>query len=141
MQDHKGQTLLDIGGGKYDKGMEYLKHHYNINGVVYDPFNRSEYHNMKVMYVSTGYDVITCCNVLNVINCPYARHDVITKCMDWVKEGGKVYFQIYEGNGSGIGKETSKGYQMNKKTQEYMQEINAVFGGCERKGNIIITRG
>ncbi len=39
---------LDYGGGKYDRGTIYLKD-FNIENFIYDPFNRSEKHNIEIL--------------------------------------------------------------------------------------------
>ena len=56
-----------------------------------------------------------------------------------MKSGGTAYFTVYEGNGSGEGKATKAGYQLNKKTVDYVEEIEDIFGSVTRKGKLIIA--
>jgi len=133
-------TNLDIGGGKFDNATEHLETK-GVESKIYDPFNRSTEHNESVLdwAVIGGVDTVTCSNVLNVISEHSARLCTISLASDVIKKGGKAYFSIYEGNKSGIGKATKAGYQNNKKTNDYIFEINTVFpfAVVTRKGNII----
>jgi len=65
------QTVLDWGGGKFDIAKNKVEDSVDgINFQVYDPFNRSEEHNKKVLEEIKkvgGADIITIANVLNVI--------------------------------------------------------------------------
>lgn len=54
-----------------------------------------------------------------------------------VKPGRPVYITVYEGDGSGIGKKTLKGYQLNKKTSEYLEELREVFPDAKMKNGVI----
>lgn len=139
-----GTVNLDFGGGKYDNVAEYLKP-LDVLNVVYDPFNRSKEHNKEVLDVvkqNGGADTITCSNVLNVIEEPENRLDVIKKCYRCLKPGGIAYFTVYEGSGSGEGKANDKraSYQTNMKTSDYVDDIASVFPNVTRKGKLIIAK-
>lgn len=56
-----------------------------------------------------------------------------------VKPNGTVYITVYEGTGAGDSKPTKSGYQLNKKTADYMDEIQQVFPDATRKGKLIIA--
>jgi len=138
-----GQTNLDIGGGKYDIGTEYLKKHGTTN-MVYDPFNRPDKHNGKVWHKARmkGVDSITVSNVLNVIQSKDERKHLIEFAKTNSEHRGKnstIIFQIYEGDRSGIPSKTT--VQNNMKTADYIQEIQEVFPEWEvqRQGNFIIV--
>lgn len=135
--DHRN---LDIGGGRYDLGTEHLASR-GVESHVYDPYNRSDEHNEKVLqkFADKPADSVTAANVLNVIKEPEHRLGVIKKAHQYLHPKGKAYFDIYEGNRTGIGKETSKGYQNNKKAAEYHSEIASVFPHVERKGTVLIA--
>jgi len=78
-----------------------------------------------------------CSNVLNVINDDDAITEVI-RDIDSIKGNcTDVYFTIYEGDKSGIGKETSKGYQRNQKAESYIELLKSFFGEVSKSGNII----
>jgi hypothetical protein len=139
----EGGTNLDIGGGRFDEGTKYLEDERGVKNFVYDPYNRSPEHNADVLdtVARSPADTATAANVLNVIAEPEARADVIRQAMQNIKPGGTAYFQIYEGAGTGVGKVTSKGFQNNKKTADYIGEVENIFGpdGVRRKGNVIIA--
>lgn len=139
----EGGTNFDIGGGRFDEGTKYLADERGVENFVYDPYNRSPEHNAAVMdrMRTEAADTATAANVLNVIAEPEARADVIRQAMTNIKPGGTAYFQIYEGAGTGVGKVTSKGFQNNKKTADYIGEVEEIFGpdNVRRKGNVIIA--
>lgn len=132
---------LDYGGGKFDNAAEYLAQQ-NVTNLVYDPYNRSTQHNAEVLQKvreNGGADTITISNVLNVIAEPEARLTVLRNAKKLVKPGGNVYITVYEGNKSGEGTETKSGYQLNKSTADYIDEIASVFSTVNRRGKLIIA--
>lgn len=138
-----GSLNLDYGGGKFDNVADYLESEYGATNLVYDPYNRSSEHNKAVLdqvRKNGGADTVTCSNVLNVIKEPSARLAVIRNCKNYLKNGGTAYFTVYVGDSSGVGKITSKGYQLNQKTPWYVDEISQVFSNVSRKGQLIIAR-
>lgn len=139
----KGDEILDYGGGKYNKNIEYL----NSQGVkcfVYDPFNRTEQHNKRVLdyfIKKNGAEIIVCSNVLCVIKEDEVIYDVLNKIRTLLKKkvGSKIYIVVYHGDKSGLGGPTSRGYQRNQNPIEYTKFINDVFGDIadiKRKVNI-----
>jgi len=136
-----GSRNLDLGGGAYDMGTEYLANERGVKSYVLDPFNRPDEHNKAVaaMFKKDPADTVTVANVLNVIKEPEARLGVIKQAYDNVKPGGKVYFDIYEGNRSGTGAVTSKGFQNNASAQFYLDEIKKMFPDVQRKGTVLIA--
>ena len=143
-----GSRNLDIGGGKYNLGSDWLKENKGISNFIFDPYNRSKKHNAAVLkeFETELADSVTAANVLNVIKEKLSRAKVIEDSFKYLKDGKKAYFQIYEGYGkeagSGIGRETTDGWQNYKKTIEYTEEIEEVFGkgNVERKGNTLIAK-
>jgi hypothetical protein len=136
LPDHRN---LDIGGGKYDLGTEHLRGR-GIESHVYDPYNRTPEHNQTVLdrFKNAPADSVTAANVLNVIPEFEARLGVIQQAYDNLQPGGKAYFSIYEGDKSGKGAATSKGYQRNAPANSYIDEISNVFPDIKRHGNILI---
>ena len=63
-----GTVNLDVGGGRYDRGTAYLADQ-DVTSIVFDPFNRSEAHNLAALrqLAKTRADTATITNVLNVI--------------------------------------------------------------------------
>ncbi len=139
----RGTTNLDLGGGKFDNATEYLKS-INISNLIIDPYNRSKDWNEHLLnYISKvgGTDTATVLNVLNVIRERECRINLIQQAYSLIKENGTCYFQIYEGNGSGIGRETMPNcWQNNFKTNFYIQEIETCFEIEKIKGNIIVAK-
>ena len=131
--------IIDYGCGAYDTGAEYL--YDNIGECIevhcYDPYNRDEDTNddARTMLGSGTVEYALVSNVLNVIDTLEARLAVI----EAVSQAETAYFTVYEGNVTGVGKETIKGYQLNRKTPEYMEEIGQVFRNVTRKGKVIIA--
>lgn len=134
-----GDVNIDIGGGRFDLATNYLASIGTTN-LVFDPFNRPETTNASTLdYLRSGKraDTATCANVLNVIAEEEARKNVILEVAKAIKPDGVAYFMVYEGNGTGIGKETSAGYQNNRKTADYVQEISQLFDSVQRSGKLI----
>jgi len=136
-------TNLDIGAGKFDLGKQYLERERGVSeSVPFDPFNRSvESNQMAVERLQSGerFATATIPNVLNVIAETSARDNVILQAARAIKPEGVAYFQIYEGDGSGSGRKTSKGFQNNKKTADYVEEIRQHFTDVRKTGNIIVA--
>ena len=133
-----GYRNIDIGGGRFDDGTEFLRAR-GVDSSVYDPFNRSAEHNQKVMdaITTTPADMATVANVLNVIKEPEARKAVIQQAFDAIRPGGNAYFSVYGGDRSGVGAVTPKGWQENRLPPTYADEIASVFGDTvTRKGNV-----
>lgn len=138
----EGSLGLDYGGGKFDNASEYLATK-GIKHLVYDPYNRSSQHNDQVISEikkNGGADYITCSNVLNVIKEPQVRETVIKNIFKLLKGSGEAYFTVYEGSGSGDEGPTKAGYQLNKKTVDYVDEIKKIFPNVTRKGKLIIAK-
>ncbi len=136
----KESFVVDYGGGKFDNAMKYLES-IDCEGRVYDPYNRdSEYNRETVRLCKShgGADIGLCSNVLNVIKEPKARKLVLTNMKKLVKPNGDIYITVYEGSGTGEGKQSQKdSYQLNRKTADYLEEIQEVFPDAKRKGKLI----
>lgn len=132
---------IDIGGGRYDKGTEYLATK-GVENLVLDPQNRTEEWNNIILERLDKQlaDTATIANVLNVIAEKDVRRDVIEEARDFIKDDGVAYFQIYEGDRSGVGEETTKGWQNNMRAADYIDEIKEFFGSVVRHGRIFICR-
>ena len=142
MVNFKPETInLDYGGGKFDNATTALEGK-GVTNLIYDPYNRSSGHNKDVIDTvrkNGGADTVTCSNVLNVIKEPEARKAVIKNIYSLLKNSGTAYFTVYEGTGKGNAGPTKLGYQLNKKTGDYVEEISAVFPSVSRHGKLIIA--
>lgn len=126
-----GAKILDYGGGAYDEGVKYMANK-GVTVNVYDPYNRSEDHNKKALSVEPDY--IICANVLNVIK----EDEIIKGILKEIRSYNKpVMFCMYEGNRTGKGTPTKKGYQRNQKTAEYLGIISEYFDITKTSGGII----
>jgi hypothetical protein len=136
-----GTVNLDYGGGKYDLGSEFMRTK-GVENLVFDTFNRDQNHNDAVIerVINSPADTVTVNNVLNVVAEPEVRDFIIQDAGRYMKPDGTAYFLVYEGDGTGVGKETSKGFQNNAKTQTYLPAINKHFSSVSRQGNLIIAR-
>lgn len=134
-----GDVVVDFGGGKFDNAVNYLKDK-DVTLLVYDPYNRSAEHNkevLKVLKEHGGADAAVNSNVLNVIKEPRAREAVLRNIKKITKRGAPIYITVYEGKGDGAEGPTKSGYQLNRKTADYMDEITQIFNNVKRKGKLI----
>lgn len=134
-----GDVVVDFGGGKFDNAVNYLKDQ-DVTLLVYDPYNRSAEHNKDVLRVLKehgGADAAVNSNVLNVIKEPEARNAVLQNIKKITKKGAPIYITVYEGTGKGNEGPTKSGYQLNRKTSDYMDEISQVFSNVKRKGKLL----
>ena len=134
-----GDVVVDFGGGKFDNAVNYLKDK-GVTLLVYDPYNRSAEHNKEVLRLLKehgGADAAVNSNVLNVIKEPEAREAVLKNIKKITKRGAPIYITVYEGRGDGAEGPTKSGYQLNRKTGDYMDEVGRVFSNVKRKGKLI----
>lgn len=135
-------VILDFGGGKYDKNKEYVRKVYNSELKVYDPYNREEDENTSTLqyFIENPAQYVVCANVLNVL---YGDNVVIAVLQDicnLMKKGGLLYISVYERDKTGVGCITTKGFQRNMKTKDYVPFIIRAFKGkCKvsLKNNIL----
>ena len=134
-----GDVVLDYGGGKFDNAVNYLADK-DVTLLVYDPYNRTDEHNREVLHIlkeNGGADATVCSNVLNVIKEPQVRFSILKNIQKLTKPGGKIYITVYEGSGTGNEGPTKSGYQLNRKTADYLEEVQQVFINSKRKGKLI----
>lgn len=132
----KGKFVIDIGGGKYNDAADYALDKLDALVHVYDKYNRDEYNNAFVLAFN-NYDVAILSNVLNVID----DYDERISVLKLAKKKAKIILiSVYEGDRSGIGKMSKKDcYQLNRKLEDYMDEVKEVFGTCEKKNGFILA--
>lgn len=134
-----GSVGVDFGGGSFDNAIEYISD-LGATLFVYDPYNRSAEHNKQVIKMlkdNGGADWAVNSNVLNVIKEPSARRAVLENISKITKPGAPIYITVYEGRGDGKEGPTKSGYQLNRKTQDYLKDIQEVFPDATRKGKLI----
>lgn len=136
---NEGDVIVDFGGGKFDNAVEYIRDK-GATLCVYDPYNRSAEHNKEVLRIlreNGGADAAVNSNVLNVIKEPEARKNVLENIARITKPGAPIYITVYEGKGDGQEGPTKSGYQLNRKTADYLEEIQEVFPDATRRGKLI----
>lgn len=134
-----GSVGLDFGGGSFDNAIEFIKD-LGATLYVYDPYNRSAEYNkqtIKTLRDIGGADWAVNSNVLNVIKEPEARRAVLENISKITKPGAPIYITVYEGRGDSKEGPTKSGYQLNRKTADYLEEIQEVFPDAKRKGKLI----
>ena len=137
------QIVLDYGGGRYDELTKALKKRGIVN-LIYDPYNRSDDHNALIRGILTtpfrAADMALCSNVLNVVREPEARRAILRDIKRMTKADGIVFFTVYEGDKSSRGRRTSKGWQANRPTKNYVREIKREFESVQVKGKLIYAQ-
>lgn len=137
----EGSVGIDFGGGKWDNAIEHIRD-LGATLCVYDPYNRSKAYNketLKTLRANGGADWAVTSNVLNVIKEPSARKAVLENISKITKPGAPIYITVYEGRGDGKAGQTKSGYQLNRKTKDYIEEIQEVFPDAKRKGKLIVA--
>ena len=141
-----GSINADIGGGRFDNATAKLAES-NVQNVIYDPFNRTrEWNKNAIAKIANGKsDTATVNNVLNVIQEPASRQRVIAQAADAVRQDGKAYFLIYEGDQSGNSRVTKQkdgvalSWQEHRKADSYIPEVQQHFRNVQRSGNLLIA--
>lgn len=137
----EGSVGVDFGGGKWNTAIEHIRD-LGATLCVYDPYNRSKAYNketLKTLRANGGADWAVTSNVLNVIKEPSARKAVLENISKITKSGAPIYITVYEGRGDAKEGVTKSGYQLNRKTADYIEEIQEVFPDATRRGKLIIA--
>lgn len=124
--------VLDIGCGAYT---DHIRGYVTDKGGFWygiDPFNQSAEHNMDVLAVwdvvrgiAKNRNLVISSNVLNVIDNDEAVQDAANYIVE-KSAGGAYAVTVYEGNGSGIGRQTGVDqWQRNQKLKEYLKYFPA----------------
>lgn len=136
----RGTRNADIGGGPWDLGTQYLAS-CGVTSLISDPGNRAPSHNAAVIRSlrCEPPDTATISNVLNVIQSPRERSDVIALAASLLQRDGVAYFSVYGGNRSGCGGPTRDGWQENRALRTYVDEVKRSFGDVRLVGKMIVA--
>lgn len=136
-----GNVNFEQGMGKYDFGNEALSS-IGVTNRGTDPYNRSEEYNRSSVEGLVGNaDTATALNVLNVIDSDEMVDVVVAQAALALKPDGVALFQIYEGDGTNVQRETKANqYQRNWKAKEYLPFVNRYFGESVVHRNMILCR-
>jgi hypothetical protein len=130
-----GTVNLDIGGGRYDEATAYLAAR-GVENRIFDPYNRSKEHNTAAVGPA---DSVTVANVLNVVREEAHQHGVILLTHAALRPGGVAYFSAYEGDRSGDGRPTVKGFQHNLPLRAYLALVRRFFPSATLRGKVIVA--
>ena len=139
----QGGKNFDIGGGSFDNMTQALKEQ-EVDNHIYDPFNRDANFNAdSITQAAKGQsDTATISNVLNVIKEPENQLKAIKQAHNALKEDGKLFITVYEGNKTGVGASPPKKpdqFQQNKKLAEYLPMVKQVFPEAEIHNGMIVA--
>lgn len=113
-------TVLDYGAGKYLNHIADFIHEKGGIYYGYDKYNQTPEHNENCL--SCNPDIIICSNVLNVIK----ENEILRHVMRVMSSYNKpIFIKIYEGDKSGVGKETKPNcWQRNLPKECYVVNSN-----------------
>lgn len=123
-------AVLDYGCGKYtDHIQKFFADRWCAPYVGCDKFNQSAEVNAEALRAihSGECDIFTCANVLNVIDDDETIQSIVDGILTWIENysccgDGSFFFSVYEGDGSGIGRQTGADqYQRNEKAKAYLR--------------------
>lgn len=120
-------SVLDYGVGRPEGEAlsEYWIRSLAADYHSFDPYWLDARHNENAL--SRFYDIVLCSNVLNVLEKREDVERVIVRCVRLLRPGGSAFFRVYEGDGLGVGRLTSCGWQRNERTAAYEDAIRRVF--------------
>jgi hypothetical protein len=133
---------LDIGGGKYDLMTEKLLEK-SVTNLVYDPYNRSIVHNLKVVnrISEISVDSVTIFNVLNVIKEHEIQIEVLKLARSALKVGGIVFVRsTYKNPNKASGVTKSGTFQHYLTQQDYLGIVWEIFPDAKLEYGIIFAR-
>ena len=134
--------ILDYGSGPYDYVIDYFKP-MEIRVWNFDPFHFDAAHSalLQRMLETKPADMCICSNVLNVLK-DIEIEFALSVIDEWTVATGPKCFTVYEGNKTGKGKITSKGYQRNMQTSAYLPYLRKQFGkNVQQFGKLLVANG
>lgn len=141
-----GTVIFDYGCGRFNTNRDFATQ-CGYCWFGYDPYNRTKEENMEninhVIERRYAPDIVMLNNVLNVLDSTNSMNDILSDIYyTYSDEHTDIYITIYEGDKSGVGKETTKGYQRNEKLNNYIGYISEWFDVEKVKGcsNILKCR-
>ncbi|RTL30019.1 MAG: hypothetical protein EKK55_02570, partial [Rhodocyclaceae bacterium] len=135
----KGARNVDLGGGRFELGTDFLAER-GVENLVLDPFNRAPEHNEQVLAsaASKPPQTVTCSNVLNVIREPEERLAVVQRSRDLLPPGGVAFFSVYhDPSGASKAGPTRDGWQEQRPLDSYLPEVQRVFPSATIEGAYI----
>jgi len=130
---------LDVGGGYHEDATLYLAER-KVKNVVYDHIHKSAEHNAEAISFVIGIggsNSVTLSDVLNVIPSWRDRDAVLYYSKFLARKSAPIYIGVYEGDKSGVGKMTRKGWKANLELGEYEKAIANRFEIVSIKDGVI----
>ncbi len=122
---------LEIGSGKGRVTDEFLNGK-KVTNIKYDPYRLSPEENAQTIQKikdlkdkDGGVDNVVIANVLNVVPEKTVRRRILEQAKFAIKDDGVVYIDNYKAPKQGA---TKQGFQLGKANNEYIGEIEEVFG-------------
>lgn len=133
-----GQRVIDYGCGRYTDHLKAYGDGIGADIHFFDPYNQPDSVN-RATEATTGAAFAICSNVLNVIDSDRAVTDCIAGALRL--GNGRAYFTVYEGDGSGMARETQNGqsWQRNARLRDYARFAPDGCAVCFRAGVMEIT--
>jgi len=133
-----GSVIFDYGCGNGTELMQKKVEEQGCEWYGYDLVWKNDSESLKQL--EKGVDIVVACNLLNVIDDVDTIKDIVTKT---VRNSGQTIFQVYEGDKSGVGRQTGTDqWQRNCKRGWYEELIKELGYEVERAtGNLIYVKG
>jgi len=134
-RDELTGSILNYGCGR---GWRKVEHYLFQAGTHIFPYDKYGDHYLRIPKVG-NFDSIICANVLNVCDDDLLK-ETLANLQDIMSFNMHctLYLSVYEGDRTGKGRVTKKGYQRNQKAAEYETLLNSYFRSVERKGRNFI---
>lgn len=137
----RGGVNLDVGGGPYGLATAHLGR-LGVENIVVDPGWQTPRELARAMGRVAGgqASTVTIANTLNVIRDADDRSRALQLAANAVAPDGVVYVSVHEGNRSGRGRETTRGWQSNRTLRSYVREVRRWFHDVRVTGGAIEAR-
>lgn len=134
-----GACNLDVGGGPYCE-MDLALRSKGVTNLRFDIYVFSALDNDHTLkFAKTTASTATISNVLNVIQRPSARRQLLELARDNTMPCATIFITVYAGNRSGEGSQTKCGWQANKVLSSYLEEVKSVFKHAYIKYGMIVA--
>ena len=114
----RGEKVLDYGCGRYTEHIRKLMWLYDIDWYGYDPYWRTEFLNEEALHCNP--DIVVCSNVFNILD----NYRDVVRIHDYIRYKlcpTFLFYTVFEGNKTGIGKESRKDcWQRNETLEDYL---------------------
>lgn len=136
-------TIVDYGCGKYTSLLYETATKMGAKEVhFFDPYNIPDYENLETRSFALYNDVniVIMSNVINVIDTDSSVEEAVIDALSMSKNN-TVYITVYQGNKSGLGKQTKPDcYQRNMTNKMWLSWFyEHGFNACMKGGMIVVS--